>query len=126
MEVRYRFLKGLQLCSLLDMYIGTPSMIPYEVIEILVSIPWNSLRFRVLLREYELEVNEAINNVRNYGSSIDNWRSDSGFGLKDQCSIISYLLSQGGIEYKAIGGNFKDGKKIEELLRDTYTKMGVM
>ncbi len=124
MDLEKQFLKSLNLCKSLIEIKSEPSTIPCQAISLLCDIAKEEyLAFRHFQLQYFSKIQEALIAIDEYAGSCDNWRIDNadcslGFGVKDHCTILSFLLTSPSSNFTSYTGNFNSGEIICELLQD--------
>lgn len=68
-------------------------------------------------------IQKALNSIDKYARSCDNWRvynekCSLGFGVRDHCNILSFLLNLPSSDFKAYTGNLNTTEIISELLKE--------
>jgi|694.fasta_scaffold26867_7 hypothetical protein len=124
MDAEQNFLKALKSCNSLVNVKGEPSSIPCQTIELLCSVAKEEyLAFRWSQLQYSVKVEEALVAIDEYARSCDNWRiynqdCSLGFGVKDHCTILSFLLNLPSSNYTNYTGNFNSAEIICDLLQE--------
>lgn len=117
-----QFRQALEKCQSLREEKYHPSTKPCEAIELLAEVSQKPLLLINLLKEYSQEVENACQIIDEYARNADNWRVKGeacslGFGVKDHCSILSFLLNLDSQKFNYYTGNL-DTKIICEFLKD--------
>lgn len=125
MDAEKNFLNALKLCNSLVDVKREPSSIPCQAIKLLCGIAKEEyLAFRYYQQiQYSSKVKEALVAIDEYARSCDNWRiynqdCSLGFGVKDHCTILSFLLNLSSSNYTNYTGNFNSAEIICELLQE--------
>jgi hypothetical protein len=125
MDSEKNFLKALKICNSLVNVKGEPSSIPCQAIELLCGIAKKEyLAFRYYQQiQYSPKVEETLVAIDEYARSCDNWRIDNqdcslGFGVRDHCTILSFLLNLPSFNYTNYTGNFNSAEIICDLLQE--------
>jgi hypothetical protein len=125
MDAEKNFLNALKLCNALVDIKREPSSIPCQAIKLLCGIAKEEyLAFRYYQQiQYSSKVKEALVAIDEYARSCDNWRiynqdCSLGFGVKDHCTILSFLLNLPSSNYTNYTGNFNSAEIICELLQE--------
>ncbi|MBO1347062.1 MAG: hypothetical protein EBE86_006550 [Hormoscilla sp. GUM202] len=113
-----KFLQGLDICKSLVDYKYQPTNLTFQAIELFCELSPTELRR--FTEEYAAAVGAAYNAVYEYATTADNWRVDCqmGFGVKDHCSILSFLLNGDRRQFESFTGNFTTPEVICELIQD--------
>ena len=125
MDLEKSFLKALKLCTSLIEAKGEPSSIPCQAIELLCGVAKEEyLAFRFYQQsQYLPNVEQALVAIDKYARSCDNWRiynqdCSLGFGVRDHCTILSFLLNLPSSNYTNYTGNFDSAEIICDLLQE--------
>jgi len=125
MDSEKNFLKALKLCNSLVDVKGEPSSIPCQAIELLCGVAKEEyLVFKYYQQsQYSLRIKEALVAIDQYARSCDNWRiynqdCSLGFGVRDHCTILSFLLNLPSSDYTNYTGNFNSAEIICDLLQE--------
>ena len=73
--------------------------------------------------ENQSEIDKALDVIDKYARSADNWRvigdnCNLGFGVRDHCSILDFLLKFPSPHFINFTGNFESAELICEILQD--------
>jgi hypothetical protein len=127
MGIEKQFLTALNLCQSLINFQGQPSNIPCQAIESLFSlIKENYRNYDFFLYHNHKEIEKALKSIDEYAKSCDNWRiydekCSLGLGVKDHCTILSFLLNRSSQKFKNYTGNLDSAEVIWELLQNCKT-----
>lgn len=115
-----KYLQILKICDSLTTKIGERTSFVYEALEQLCELYKNScVRLPILRLEYISETDKALNSLREYAISVDNWKIEGClFGIKDQCAILSLLLLKQEEDFEQLSGNFRTPQQIYKLLQE--------
>ena len=125
MDLEKNFLKALELCNSLVDVKGEPSSVPCQAIELLCGVAkeqYFESRFYQQI-QYSPNVKQALVAIDKYARSCDNWRiynqdCSLGFGVRDHCTILSFLLNLPSSNYTNYTGNFDSAEIICDLLQE--------
>lgn len=125
MDLEKKFLEALELCNSLVDVKGEPSSIPCQAIGLLCGVAKEKyLAFRFYQQiQYSPNVKQALVSIDKYARSCDNWRMyhedcSLGFGVRDHCTILSFLLNLPSSNYTNYTGNFDSAEIICDLLQE--------
>ena len=134
-----QFLQALNLCYSLAQHLGESSVIPCQAITLLCEIgndPNLLLKYnqkyslgirqkkgRKLFAAKSFMIQKARIAIDQYARSADNWRvigenCSLGFGVRDHCSILDFLLNFPSSDFKKFTGNFESAELICEFLQE--------
>lgn len=136
-----QFLQALQLCYSLTQHLGEPSILPCQAITLLCEIGNDPNLLLDYNRKYSLGIRQkkdrklfpvptkpfmiqkARRDIDKYARSADNWRvigenCSLGFGVRDHCSILDFLLNFPSSDFKKFTGNFESAELICEFLQE--------
>jgi hypothetical protein len=120
-----KFLQALELCCSLQEMKAQFSSLPCQILELLCDVGQNPRLLYSLKFKYPREVDNALVAIDLYAQNADNWRVDNkdcslGFGVKDHCTLLNFLLNFGEdwFSFTSYTGNFESKSIVFELLKD--------
>lgn len=114
-----KYLQILKLCDSLVTQKGETTSLVYEALEQVCDLYKSFCERSILHSEYISETDMALNSLREYAISVDNWKVEGClFGLKDQCAILSLLLVRQEEDFEQLSGNFRSPQQIYKLLQE--------
>ncbi|MGM3308642.1 hypothetical protein ACSQ6I_22150 [Anabaena sp. WFMT] len=115
-----KFVESLDICQSLIDFKYRPTNLTYQAIEFFCEIGKNPFELLELCQKYSSKIDNICRMIKEYTTSIDNWRVDCrlGFGAKDHCSFLSFFLNLDICKFEYFTENFTTPEEIAELFKD--------